>query len=575
MKIKRFVNENRGWSAVFALSFVVIAVYLVWYMRNPRLRFETFGGPEVVTQIVCRGEKALPPLPGELEYDDFSLEGWYTDRECTERYENEPLYSSKTIYAKWTDSIYTVTYHNDGGRLKGQTVYEVYKNETLSGIEAPEATSGSAYFTGWYTEPECENRFVFGKTKISADTDLYASFGYPTDSIDSLAAPVIYIEGAGGISKDRYSSCSVSLVSEKRKYCAESLGAQIRGRGNSTWGYEKKPYRLKFDEKIDLFGMGKAKDWILLANTVDMSMLRNYTVYKMAGQFAGCRYTTDCMFVHVYIDGDYRGLYLLTDQTEVGSERVDIGDGTDENGNNLAPEECGYLLECGNGSASSGQKTFTPKTVKGISTGYVVIKSPEGSAVTQAHVKYIQDYYNSVQSAIANDDFETLCELVDIQTFVDSFICTEYILSGDMGWVFFAYKEPGGKFCLGPLWDYDQSSGCSEHGGANYSGYVAASEMTWYTKLSKNPEFMALVKQSWEEHYDYTHAIPDMLYATAAKYENDINLNYTRWEGFLGSKQWRSLPQVDALKTYPEHVDYLVEWLNNRVDWIEKDLGIK
>jgi hypothetical protein len=65
-----------------------------------------------------------------------------------------------------------------------------------------------------------------------------------------------------------------------------------------------------------------------------------------------------------------------------------------------------------------------------------------------------------------------------------------------------------------------------------------------------------------------------MLYETAEYYKADIDANYTRWDGFLGSRQWRSLPEVDRLKTYPEHVDYFVTWLNNRVAWIEKELGI-
>ncbi|MGN1346647.1 MAG: CotH kinase family protein, partial [Eubacteriales bacterium] len=394
-------------------------------------------------------------------------------------------------------------------------------------------------------------------------------------TIEGLNAPVIYIEAkTDNIQRGVYTDCTVSVTSDVNKYNERNLAAQIRGRGNSTWGYEKKPYRLKFEEKVDLFGMGRAKDWVLLANTVDMSMLRNFTVYRMAQEFSGLKYTTDARFAHVYLNGDYRGLYLVVEQVEVGTNRVAVGDGTTADGTPAEPEECGFLLECGNGGSNDGQWVFWPRSQKSVWIDHVVIKSPDAGVITSAQASYIEDYFNQVMKAIGDDDFDTLCELVDIQSFVDSFICTEYILSGDMGWVFFAYKEPGGKLFLGPLWDYDQAAGCSEHGGANYRGWIAASEHTWYTKLIENEQFRALVTERWLEKYDYIHSIPEMLYETASYYEADIDANYTRWDGFLGSKQWRSLPEVDALKTYPEHVDYLVTWLNNRVAWIEKDLGI-
>ena len=570
-----FIKENKGWCAVLAACLAALALYACWYVTHPRLTFVTNCDAEVAGQIVPRGKKTLPPLDGDIENEGFTLEGWYTDNGTFEnRYDGEELYKNTTVYANWVPTVCTVTFDTELGRVSGKDTYTVEYGQVLE--SAPKAKRDGMAFEGWYTEPEFINRYEPGKTRIYDNQTLWAHFVLPTESVDGLMAPVIYITAKNSnIQKDVYMDCTVNVVSDKNSWNERNRGAQIRGRGNSTWAYyEKKPYRLKFDEKVDLFGMGKAKDWILLANTVDMAMLRNYTVYKMAQEFSSLSTTTDCQFAHVYINDDYRGLYLVVEQIEEGENRVPIGDGTDGLGNVLPPEECGYLMECGNGSAHGEQKVFWPKSYKDVSVGSVVVKSPEGSAMTSKHLKYIQDYMNDVVTAIGKDDFDTLCELVDIQSFVDSFICTEYILAGDMGYVFFAYKEPGGKLVLGPLWDYDQSSGTSEHGGNNYKGWAAASPHSWYIKLIKNEQFRALVVERWLEKYEYIHGIPDMLYATAAYYQADIDANYTRWDGFLGSKQWRSLPEVDALKTYPEHVDYFVTWLNNRVAWMEKELGI-
>lgn len=557
-----------------ALCVVLLALYAGWYFTHPRLSFVTNCDAEVDGQIVPRGMKTLPPLDGDIENAGYTLEGWYAEPEFVNRYEGEALYENTTVYANWIPKVCTVSFDSEFGRVTGKQTYTVEYGHTLA--DAPTAKRSGLTFEGWYTDPEHTVRYEPGVTKVYENMTLWAKFVYPTEMIEGLMAPVIYIEAANSnIQKGVYTSCTVNVTSDKNGWNEKNLSGQIRGRGNSTWAYyEKKPYRLKFDEKVDLFGMGRAKDWILLANTVDMAMLRNFTVYKMAQQFSGLEYTMDCQFAHVYLNNDYKGLYLIVEQVETGKNRVDIGDGTDGLGNTLPPEDCGYLMECGNGGANDGQKVFWPQNYKGVSVGSVVVKSPEGSVMTAKHLKYIQDYMNAVVKAIGKDDFEELCELVDIQSFVDSFICTEYILAGDMGYVFFAYKEPGGKLFLGPLWDYDQSSGTSEHGGSNYRGWEAASPHSWYIKLIKNEQFRALVTERWLEKYDYIHGIPDMLYETAEYYKADIDANYTRWDGFLGSKQWRSLPEVDRLKTYPEHVDYFVTWLNNRVAWIEKELGI-
>lgn len=553
----------------------VLCVYVGWYFMHPRLTFVTGCAVEVEEQIVPRGMKTLPPLDGDIENVGYTLEGWYTDDGTFEdRYSGEELYKNTTVYAHWVERTCTVTFTTELGRVTGKTVYEVAYGETLP--DAPNAKRSGRSFEGWYTEPGCVNRYEPGVTRVTDDLTLWANFVYPTELIEGLNAPVIYIDAkTTSIQKGVYVDCTVNVTSDKNSWNERGRSARIRGRGNSTWMYyEKKPYRLKFDEKVDLFGMGRAKDWILLANTVDMSMLRNYTVYKMAQEFSGLKYTTDCQFAHVYLNDDYLGLYLVVEQVEVGKNRVDIGDGADENGVALSPEESGFLLECGNGGANNGQRVFYPQSYKGVSVGSVVVKSPDADVITNEQVSYIQNYMNDVVKAIGKDDFDRLCELVDIQSFVDSFIVTEYILAGDMGYVFFAYKEPNGKLFLGPLWDYDQSAGCSEHGGNNYKGWEAASPHTWYVKLIKNERFREMVVERWLEKYEYIHSIPEMLYEVASYYSADVDANYTRWDGFLGSRQWRSLPEVDALKAYPEHVDYLVAWLNDRVGWIEKELKI-
>ena len=102
----------------------------------------------------------------------------------------------------------------------------------------------------------------------------------------------------------------------------------IGGRGQSTWGAAKKPYSMTLSDRADLLGMGKAKKWILLANAYDSSHLRNKIVLD-ASAAVGPPYTPECRWVDLYLNGEYAGLYLLTERNEVDPERVDIaGDGS-------------------------------------------------------------------------------------------------------------------------------------------------------------------------------------------------------------------------------------------------------
>ena len=569
-RIFNYIRLNGVTIIAAAVLIVLVAVCIAYDMSHVRLTLETNTG---VTEFTL--EKGEIPSLTEPVRDGYTFIGWFDEN--GEEYIGEAIISNTVLHAEWMPETHTVTFRNAVGTMEGQRTYEVSHNTTLA--EAPTAQRFGYRFTGWYMDRNCRTEYIPGKTRITSDLTLWAGMTMILDEDPDLAAPAIYIvtsNKSSDISKYEYSACTVTVDSQYKKYCVIEASAQIRGRGNSTWDlYEKKPYRIKFDKKTDLFGMGAAKDWILLANSVDMSMMRNYMVYKMAQEFESCTYTTDCEFAHVYINGVYNGLYLVCEQIESGTNRVDIGDGLDSSGNPLSPEETGFLLECGNPGWDWGDWMFTAKAYKGVSIGNIAVKSPSGEVMTEEMYTYIQDYISDVNRAIGKNDMELLCELVEIDTFVDTFICNQIIKSGDMGWVFFAYKKPGGKLCLGPLWDYDQSSGISEFGGASYKGFTAAAPHTWYDKLIQNEAFRALVIQRWEEKKEYIHSLTDMVNDAAEKYSSDIDKNYERWDNFLGTKQWRSLPEVDALKTYPEHVEYFTTWIENRIHWIETELGIQ
>ena len=89
------------------------------------------------------------------------------------------------------------------------------------------------------------------------------------------------VDEAPILDKENYVTCSISVSNAKAEYCFNELSAGIRGRGNTTWNMPKKPYKVKFDSKIDLFGNGAAKKWTLIANYSDPSLIRKYLAYMI------------------------------------------------------------------------------------------------------------------------------------------------------------------------------------------------------------------------------------------------------------------------------------------------------
>ena len=107
--------------------------------------------------------------------------------------------------------------------------------------------------------------------------------------------------------------------------CSQDL-TQVRCRGNSSFKYFlKKSYQFKLTTKSNLFGMGKSKTWLLIGNGRDRSQLRNYITSAMA-EYVGLQYTPEMVYADLYMNGEYRGLYLLTEKIQVSSSRVDIAD---------------------------------------------------------------------------------------------------------------------------------------------------------------------------------------------------------------------------------------------------------
>jgi Listeria/Bacterioides repeat len=510
------------------------------------------------------------------EREGYEFAGWYLDNGTWNNEfspDSKDLNGEITVYAKWNKVTCTVIFDATEGRVVLSDEEITVRSGEEFELPRVEHRSDSKFLIGWYTDAECKN--LLEDRVVYDDTILYAKWGTYYDK-DTLVLPKIYIDllGAERVRKSTYIPIEVSMTNSDEDFAPR--GAEIRGRGNSTWGeFEKRPYRIKFNIKKDMFGMGARKDWILLASAMDHSLMRNYITFVMANEM-GDPYTSQSQWVHLFIDGKYEGVYLLCEQTESGSYRVDV-----ETDHTAADVDVGFFIEYGGSADIDDDKFFGFKKVTNKNLFYqmtdhaAVIKYPKGPDCTNEQAKYISDYTNQVNTAIMKQLWDDIIELVDIDTFVDNFIVTEIMLNNDMGWNFFFYKPAGGKLCLGPHWDYDQAAGASQWGGETYEGWNAGSPHPWFEALIQMEEFRALVKERWLEVRDFLHSIPDtFIDKKAEEYKDDIETNFIRWK-VLGVPHWRSVWSLDKETTYNGHKEYLKTWLKNRLNWIEGQLGIE
>ncbi len=388
-------------------------------------------------------------------------------------------------------------------------------------------------------------------------------FTFPIIKINTL-------DNSSITSKTQYKNATISITNTTGAYSLKNHAVEIRGRGNSTWKYfEKKAYKLRFAVKQDLFGMGAGKKWVLLANALDETMLRNYLTLSIAKSL-GTEFATDFQFVNLVINGEYYGVYLLCEQVQEGQNRVDI------NTSKIGEIDTGYLLEGINNSSDVEERTFRLPAVNGKSLGkdnkfQVIIKSPGGLECTDEQYEFIKDYVTKANEAIFTKDWSKIQEYVDIDSFVNLFLVNEISLNNDMGYSFYMYKKKGGKLSIGPVWDYDQAMGSSTHGGSGYKGWYAGSELQWFTTLIKIPEFKALVKSKYDNCSETFNTLVNRIDSIVNKNRYDFAMNDAYW-GQYGVYRWRITPDLVQLKSYSEHLTYLKTWLTNRLIWVKDHL---
>ena len=388
--------------------------------------------------------------------------------------------------------------------------------------------------------------------------------------------------------------------------------AHLKGRGNNTFSYSKKPYEFKLAKKADLSGMGKAKTWILLANYVDVSLLRNQIVLDIS-QEIGLPYAVECQQVDVWQNGIYTGLYLMTEKVQINKHRINITDLEEQmEAVNDQPLDSYPAFDLKKGFLPIMCGFEIPNDPEDITGGYIaVIEKPhrlnssrrpgirtekqlsvrikEPTCPSLAEVEYFGRLVNDMHNAILAGDGvnpdtgKHYTEYLDIKSFAGKFLVEEFSKNYDAvsGSQYF-FKDSDRVDPLiyaGPSWDYDLSFGNMESRGASpsndYLMKLRVGPTNLYSQLARHDDFMQAVGENWREKFRPALAI---LTGEAPATGNSRLRSLDEYSSMLKASaamnavRWGAVTKVSkkAGTDFESGVKALKSWIKKRIDYLDK-----
>ena len=372
------------------------------------------------------------------------------------------------------------------------------------------------------------------------------------------------------------------------------IGIEIRGQSSQM--FPKKQYgfetRDSANEDIDvsLLGLPEEEDWILHAPYSDKSLIRNALIYDLSRDIG--RYASRLVFVELILNNTYDGLYILMEKLKRDKYRIDINKlKSDENeGEDLTG---GYILKLDKEDSYNQLNSFTstirpPNSINNQQIRFV-FDTPNEEDITDEQRNYIKSYINSFENTLNSNQFSDLengySKYINVDSFIDFFILNELSNNVDgyrlSTWL---VKDKNELLSIGPIWDFNLAFGNANYcGGERYDVWAYKFNERcsqdfwqipfWWNRFMEDPNFKNLLQQRWNTLRNYELSEDVIL----SKIDNYINLfessgsreaNFRRWQ-ILGEYVW---PNNFIGGSYPDEINYLKEWISNRLAWLDREI---
>lgn len=375
---------------------------------------------------------------------------------------------------------------------------------------------------------------------------------YTVVFVQSANVPAMFLETGTGTmrrvhkNKEKEEKINAALYSADAEplYIGKSFSDTISGHGNTTWKAEKKPYNLTFSQPQKLFGTSGGRKWVLLANDLDPSNIRNYLIYQLARRTAD-GWNPDCEFVDLYLNGQYAGLYLLCEKVEAAEGKIRLSE---------------HELLLNMDITSRAEDNWIKEIIPGLSAEvrYPKFLFPEKR---EEYDKKIKEIIRTVRSGAADEEY--LAEHIDLQSWAWKYILEEIAGNFDAGACSQFMSFDGNVIKSQSAWDYDNSLGNTVHLSAG--SFLAdrlwkdnGVDASWFHSLLRYEAFRAQVRSQFEAVYqsELDAIVHGGIEALAQRIRYSAAMDEMRW------------PERYSEKRCMEAAEQVQEYLAQRMDFL-------
>jgi spore coat protein CotH len=339
----------------------------------------------------------------------------------------------------------------------------------------------------------------------------------------------------------------------------------IKGRGNTTWGMPKKPLTIKLPKNEDkpFLGMPSHRNWVLLANYSDKTLLRTDVAFKLGEILDNLKWTPRSRHIHLYLNQEYQGVYQLVEQIKIDPNRVNIAPAI----SSKRPDG-GYIMEV---DVRRGE-IFNFFTNRG-----VVFNCKDPDENLDNVFEKIKTDIQKLEDIIYSDSFADTAtgywKYFDVNSIVDWYLANEITKNNDaifFSSVYMYYNPTNKKFCMGPLWDYDIALGNVNYGSCGTSEGFYIKGALWISRLFEDPAFVELVKARWNEKRTHFYTLLSHINDQSAYLISSQKINFKKWD-ILDQYVW---PNSVVAGSYEGEIKYLISWVNNRLQWLDINMNL-
>jgi hypothetical protein len=370
--------------------------------------------------------------------------------------------------------------------------------------------------------------------------------------------PHVYINTVGGMgveSKEDYVGMTAKIAYSNVDTRIETIG-KIRGRGHSTWEFDKKPYKIKFNEKQKPFGFPANRDWVLLADINDRSLLRTVYMAELS-KAAEMDFSIHYQHVNLFLNEEFRGVYLFTDHIEKAKERVNI-------------EDDGYLMKF-DGYYYESPLFLVTDEMRRIYT-FKYPDADEGKMIEgDDNWQFISSFMNDMESALFlledDPDNTEYLSYIDPVSFAKWYLVAELMAVVDVN-QYYVLPSKSSTLKEYPIWDVEWSLGLWPSGVFGWTPDDLLTESRWsgndyFHYLFLSNRFKDIVVQEWEKMKKNLPAVR----TTIQKVTESISIAQED-EFELWPEAGKFTCNI-CFDTWEEEVEYTNDFFEKRTLWLD------